>query len=122
MAIEDCVIGQALKDLRNLLYMYADEPKVTLLQKVKGYPGRYYPADWIWLTMCDVKTIFYKRLLRITMQVTQDSYKVLLDLVKFQREMMLDPSYDPERGKVFQTYYNWDQYLYYRSGRQIHLG
>jgi len=111
MAIEDCVIGQALTDLKDLLYIYADEPKVTLLQKVKGYPGRYYPADWMWLTLCDVKTIFYKRLLRIIAQATGDSYGLLLDLVKYQREMMLDPSYDPEHGKIFQTDYNWDQYF-----------
>jgi putative methyltransferase len=110
MKLDDCKFGKALRDLRDLLYLYADDPKTTLLQKINGYPGRYYPADWLWLTLCDNKPIFYKRLLRIVIQVTDDSYGVISNLITFQREIMLDPSYDPTDGKVFAAY-DWHQYF-----------
>jgi len=111
MEIEDCVIGRRLHKLKKLLHSYPNHPSNHLMQKAIGFgPTRRNPADWLWLSLCGHKDVFYSRLIQYMSKHVNWSWK-LDDLINFQQGIMLDPSYDPQSGNHIKVSHNWKEYF-----------
>ena len=112
----------AISENRASILAHALETREDVQRIAARYPtarpgGRFGDRDanaFLWLWINDQIQVFYEELAAVLteLQVPVKSDRVLQDLMRFSREMMVTIDYDPDVGKTCQYEYDWNAYFF----------
>ncbi len=69
------------------------------------------PEDWLWICIFSRVDSFYSDLPGFLLTLGLELKDEIPEVLRFQRDMMLDPSYDPSEGKVCRYTYDFPSYF-----------
>ncbi|BBO76411.1 hypothetical protein DSCW_38280 [Desulfosarcina widdelii] len=118
-------IGNAFLRLKKLIDDYHDDPEIPQVNRILTQPDmlrflrRYHPTrrgwplwTWLWLMIGDNKESFYAAVNRFLAFRKVSIGDTTVDLIHYQKEIMLSPQYDPVSGKEVTCHYNWQDYFF----------
>jgi len=122
IAEEDCFLPfKRVKKLINDFYRDPDMPQINraLTQPdIRKFLAKYNPDrkawqlwTYIWLWVSEHLDTFYDRLLAYMENKGVKINSEILDLMKYQKEIMLTLDYDPKEGKKAEYGFNWYDYF-----------
>ncbi|MDY7092780.1 MAG: cobalamin-dependent protein [Acidobacteriota bacterium] len=123
----ESALGEVLGELRDLYRRYQRDPKIPqinliasqpqLVEKLSAYGRRrgWTPDDWGWLCLAARHGELYDQLAEFIEHLgTKHGFEAgeeLEQVLRYQREIMLQPDYDPEAGREVHYDYDFPAYL-----------
>ena len=118
-------VGRAFGRLKTLIADYHADPDMPQVNRILTQPDMlaflrtYHPTrrgwplwTWLWLNLCERKTEFYHAVEGLLKAQAIDVDRPLVDLLRYQKAVMLSPQYDPGQGKQLVCGYNWQAYFF----------
>ena len=117
--------GTALVRVKKLIDDYYRDPEMPQVNRILTQPDmlaflrRYHPNrkgwplwTWLWLAFHENKDALYGTIAEFLLHQRVEADVPFSDLLTYQREIMLSPDYDPEKGKIVACDYNWQAYFF----------
>jgi len=118
-------IGRAFSRLRTLIDDYYADPDMPQVNRILTQPDmlaflrRFHPTrrgwplwTWLWLNVCEEMDQFYGCVAAVLQQHGIENDAPLMDLLNYQKAVMLSVVYDPKTGKTLACRYNWHDYFF----------
>ncbi len=119
------VCGTLFNDLYELYDSYLQDPKIpmstlifnrkNLLNRISEYGKRrgWTVSNYVWLYVADRIDDFYEEIIQYMYTITPLSISkdLIQNLIKYQKERMLQLNYDPEQGKSVSYPYDFISYF-----------
>jgi 2-(S-pantetheinyl)-carbapenam-3-carboxylate methyltransferase len=120
MRTDSATVFDAVRRLERLIHDFYHDPEMPQIHRIltqpdimaflerfnpgrKGWPLWSYP--WLWTA--EHLDAFYQRIQAFLISAGVAVDPVLNDLLRYQKELMLQPEYDPAVGKTVSYDYNW---------------
>jgi hypothetical protein len=111
--------------VKKLIDDYYRDPQMPQVNRILTQPDmlaflrRYHPTrkgwplwTWLWLAFHENKDALYGIIAEFLINHGIEADVPFSDLLTYQREIMLSPDYDPEKGKIVACDYNWQAYFF----------